>query len=216
LGAEEGKIFRHVYGVDVPGQELIPLSTRKQQILFVGRFVEKKAPYLLLMAFRKVLDALPYTKLAMVGDGPLMPLCQQLVRALQLQENVVFLGSCSHAEILKMMLQDAFLYVQHSITASDGDKEGTPVAIIEACMSGLPVVATRHAGIPDVVRDGETGWLVEELDINQMAEYIIKMVSAPDLAQQMGENAADYARTYFTTSVRLEALRDCLHKVLGA
>ena len=72
-------------------------------------------------------------------------------------------------------------FVQHSIVAPDGDSEGNPVAVMEAQLSGLPVVATRR-GIPEVVRDGETGLLVSEGDVDGMAVAMRRLVLEPALA----------------------------------
>lgn len=68
------------------------------------------------------------------------------------------------------------------------DSEGTPVAILEACASGLPVVATRHAGIKDVILHGETGFLIEEGDVHGVAEYMVQLLEDPELAERLGRS----------------------------
>ena len=80
-------------------------------------------------------------------------------------------------------------FVQHSVEAASGDCEGTPVAIIEAGATGLPVVATRHGGIPDVVIEGETGFLVDEHDVDGMAHCMLRLAEDPALAGRLGEAA---------------------------
>jgi glycosyltransferase involved in cell wall biosynthesis len=89
-------------------------------------------------------------------------------------------------------MQSAAVFVQHSVVAPDNDHEGTPVAILEAGASGLPVVATRHAGIPDVVKEGETGYLVDEGDTDAMARYMIQLAKNPDLARRLGAAAREH------------------------
>jgi glycosyltransferase involved in cell wall biosynthesis len=76
--------------------------------------------------------------------------------------------------------------VQHSVTAKDGDEEGLPVAIIEAAASGLPIVATNHSGIPEIVIDGVNGFLVEEHDFESMGKKIADLAEQPELWVQMG------------------------------
>jgi glycosyltransferase involved in cell wall biosynthesis len=86
-------------------------------------------------------------------------------------------------------MKQARAFVQHSVTASHGDSEGTPVAILEAGAIGLPVVSTRHGGIKDVVVEGQTGFLVEEGDVQGMAERMLCLARDASLAERLGCNA---------------------------
>jgi len=95
---------------------------------------------------------------------------EALVGELGLAGQVIFLGCRAHAEFLDEALL-CHLFLSPSVTAADGDTEGgAPVAIIEAAATGLPVVASLHADIPEVIRDGETGWLVK--DGEQLADVV--------------------------------------------
>src|SRR5439155_1881807 len=127
-----------------------------------------KAPYLTLLAFHKVLAQVPDARLTMVGDGDLLEACHQIAKSLSIDMRVDFVGQRQSADIANI-LKTARAFVQHSLQTSSGDSEGTPVAILEAGAAGIPVVSTRHAGIVDIVRDGETGYLVDERDIDSMA-----------------------------------------------
>ena len=146
-----------------------------QHLLTVGRFVEKKAPWLTLLAFQKVLQQCPDASLTMVGDGPLLPVCKSLCDDLAIP-NVRFLGAKSHDDVATLM-QEATIYVQHSVVSSDGDREGTPVSVSEAMLGGLPVVSTRHQGIADLIQDGETGFVVDEHDTSAMAAKIVTLLN---------------------------------------
>ncbi|MEA3377274.1 MAG: glycosyltransferase, partial [Chloroflexota bacterium] len=106
-------------------------------------------------------------------------------------------GVSSHADLANAM-RAARGFVQHSVQAFSGDSEGTPVAVLEAGASGLPVVATRHAGIPDVVVEGETGFLVDEGDVHAMAEGMVRLASMPDLAGRMGAAARKRIEEHFS------------------
>ena len=77
---------------------------------------------------------------------------------------------------------------------NDGDKEGIPGTIVEAMATGLPVVTTRHAGIPEMVRDGEDGFVVAERDVTAIAQALLTLVDQPDLRALLGNNAARRAR----------------------
>lgn len=177
--------------------------------LAVGRFVEKKGPALTLLAFRKVLDREPAARLTMVGDGPLHESCRQIAAALRIDPFVTFTGSLAPTDVVALM-QRSRAFVQHSVTAPSGDSEGTPVAVLEAGACGLPVVATNHAGIPEVVINGKTGLLVEEMDIEGMALHMIAVAQNPSLAQQLGEAARQRIRGGFTLSHSIEKLSGVL------
>jgi glycosyltransferase involved in cell wall biosynthesis len=98
-------------------------------------------------------------------------------------------------------------FVQHSVTAWDGNMEGLPLAIIEAQMSGKPVISTVHAGIPDIVAHGETGFLVAEKDVKGMAEYMSKMATDSELVSQMGTRARERALERFTLQQHIQGIQ---------
>lgn len=177
--------------------------------LTVGRFVDKKAPHLVLLAFKKVLEKKAQVKLLMVGDGPLLNSSISLARALGIEQSVSFLGVKSHKETAQLM-REVRAFVQHSIVPPSGDSEGTPVVIQEAGGSGLPVIATYHGGIPDVIEDGVTGFLVNERDVEAMAERMIRLVEDPELAAAMGKAAQKRILANFTLGKNIERLTAAL------
>jgi len=190
LGAPEQKVFYNSCGVDTSLFSGADPAHAGPVCVAVGRFVNKKAPYLTVLAFKEVVSNYPDARLIMIGEGPLWQSCKQLARALGLEGAIEFLGQRPHAEIAAVM-RKARMFVQHSVRAIDGDSEGTPVAVLEAGASGLPVVATRHAGIIDVVVDGQTGFLVGEGDLVGMAEGMIKLAQDPVLAARLGRAARE-------------------------
>ena len=204
LGCPTEKIILNTYG---PNQLFFTAKPtyNTQQFISVARFVDKKAPYLTILAFRKVVDAFPNAKLLMIGDGPLLGVCTNTVLALDLARNVVFLGPKSREEICEFM-KSSLALVQHSITATDGDSEGTPIAILEAQASALPVVSTNHAGIPEVVINNESGFLVEEGDVLGMAMNMIKLLNDPSLARKFGESGRNYVMKKFDLELYLTTI----------
>ncbi|MHC5033688.1 MAG: glycosyltransferase, partial [Planctomycetota bacterium] len=209
LGAPPEKVRYNPYGVDC--ELFSQTSPEKNPPLFVGvgRFVEKKAPYLVILAFRQVLEEHPEARLQLIGEGPLFGLCTDLVRELGLGHAVQLPGRLSHAEVASA-LTGARAFVQHSVRACDGDSEGTPVAILEAGAVGLPVVATRHAGIKDVVTEGETGLLVDEREVVGMAECMLQLARDPELAGRLGAAARRRIRSEFTMEQSIARLADIM------
>lgn len=217
LGAPQSKVYYNPYGVDLNKFQPNPTGAAEPVFFFVGRFVNKKAPQLLILAFDKVRNVVPKARLILGGDGghgrvgELYAACKQMVRAMHLSDSVTFRGPLSPAQVSEEM-KSAMAYVQHSVTAEDGDSEGLPNAILEACASGLPVISTRHAGIPDVIEDGKNGYLVSEGDIDTMAEKMIELASDPSLARTMGMAAREVIVRNFSMERAIDGLRDIIEK----
>jgi glycosyltransferase involved in cell wall biosynthesis len=151
--------------------------------------VEKKAPQHTIRAFKQVLGKFPDAKLIMIGDGELLDASMGLVLELKISESVEFTGVLSQQEIAGIFHR-ARAFVQHSVTSAINDSEGTPLTIMEAMACGLAVVTTKHGGIPDIIKDGETGYLVDEHDVDKMAERMCRIISDPEHTRLMGERAA--------------------------
>lgn len=206
LGCPENKIKLSIYGPNPVFYETKP-DYSSNQFIAIGRFVEKKAPYLTILAFKKLTDKFRDAKLVMVGDGILLPVCKDLVTVLGLAGKVDFKEVLSPEDI-KQLFQESIAFIQHSIVAENGDSEGTPVAILEAQAAALPVVATRHAGIPDIVIHGETGFLVDERDIEGMADYMLKLINNKKLVAEMGCKGRQRIANFFTMEKHLSTLAD--------
>ena len=184
------------------------------KFLAVGRFVEKKAPDLTIRAFRQVVDQFPAATLTMVGDGRLLEQCTELANELGLKESIVFYGSAPHEEVLKLF-EEAYCFVQHSVVAINGDSEGTPVAVLEAGAAGLPVIATRHAGIKDVVIEGETGLLVDEKDVQGMANCMLALSEDKEKAKRMGLAGRNHINDHYTMTKHIGILNTLIHNLLS-
>ncbi|MGQ0732804.1 MAG: glycosyltransferase [Acidobacteriota bacterium] len=186
------------YGVDVPERFVQRPPRASLRLLAVGRMVAKKGPILMLDAVRQVQRSGVRIRFDLVGTGPLDAGARQFVATHALEQIVTLHGACDHTRV-KELMTGADIFVQHSVTDPEtGDEEGLPVAILEAMSSGLPVVATRHAGIPEAVDDGMTGFLVDEGDTAAMAERIGSLLRDRDLRLSMGHMGWNVARTRFT------------------
>ncbi len=168
LGVPAQKVVTHSIGVDVHRLVPPPAARRARDaaptLLSVARHVPGKGLDVLLRAFAQVRRRLPRARLIQVGSGPLEPLLHALARELNLAEAVDFMGSLPHARLLALQ-QEATAFVMPSVRTPAGNTEGLPISILEAMATGLPCVATRHGGIPEAIRDGETGLLCEEHDV---------------------------------------------------
>lgn len=213
LGAPAEKVHYNSCGVD-PSlfKDADPLHSAPVFVA-AGRFVNKKAPHLTLLAFQRVLEEVPEARLIMIGDGLLWDACYQMARALRLSGAAELPGVLSHLEVARTM-QNARAFVQHSLQPQDGDSEGTPVAVLEAGAAGLPVIATRHAGIKDAVIDGKTGLLVDEGDVPGMAEQMLRLARDPQLAANLGNAARAWIKSEFSMQRSIEKLWTIIEKAI--
>jgi glycosyltransferase involved in cell wall biosynthesis len=214
MGCNRKKIILNTYGPHIDFFDSRPLFS-SPHFLSIGRFVEKKAPLLTLRAFVKVYSRMPTAHLTMVGDGALWQKSKKLADTLGISHKVNFKGALPHKKVIRLM-EKASVFVQHSITAPDGDCEGTPVAVLEAGAAALPVVATRHAGIMDVVIEGETGFLVDEGDIDGMADAMLKLIVDSSIAKTMGAKARVHIKNNFNIERHIGNLRDILQKAASS
>ena len=138
---------------------------------------------------------------------------KKMVAQNNIADQVFFVGVLKQYEVAALM-RKARMFVQHSNVAPDGDSEGSPVAIMEAQLSGLPVVATFHAGIPEIVKQDVTGFLVDEGDVNGMANGMIKLVLDPGMASEMGAKGQSRVINNFTLDHHLSAVSALLNRVI--
>ena len=205
MGAPPDRVHYNPCGVDCEVFHGAKPSQSPPQVLTVGRFVEKKGPQLTLKAFADVVKAYPEARLRMIGDGPLLGECRMLVKRLGVEDAVTFMGS-QPQQVVAEEMRRARLFAQHSVEAASGDIEGTPVAILEAGASGLPVVATYHGGIPDVVVNNETGLLVQERDVAGMAGHMLSLLRDPMLAAELGEAVRARVQKDFSSARSIDTL----------
>lgn len=208
LGCPREKIEKNPYG-PLPDFFEIKPDYHSNILLAVGRHTAKKAPYLTLDAFRRAHEIRPELRLRFIGTGELMEVSQRLVAAWGLQDCVELMGAADPECVVESMT-NAFAFVQHSVRANNGDAEGTPVAILEASAAGLPVISTAHAGIPEVVVHGETGFIVEPGDVQGMTNRIVELACNRDLVQSLGQSARSRTREYFAMERHIAQLDNIL------
>ena len=168
-------------------------------IASVGRLVTQKGHDVLLDA---MVD-LPRAVLVIAGDGPLRADLEARAEAAGIADRVRFLG---HLSDVSTLLDDADVFALMS------RNEGLPLAIVEAMAAGLPVVATRVGGTAELVKDGETGILVEPGDVGAGRAALRRLVEDPGLAAKMGRIGQQVAREHFS----VEAMVTGVEAVYGA
>ncbi len=215
IGAPEDKVILNPYGVDTARFSGANPAKAPARFLAIGRFVEKKGPHFTLLAFKRMLREEPRAELVMAGKGQLLKFCKLLTAELGLNNSVSFPGVLPQDEIIRLM-RTSRAFVQHSVTADCGDSEGTPVAILEAQAAGLPVIATRHAGIKDVVIEERTGLLVEEEDVEGMARQMLRLARDEQEAEEMGIFARVRIQNSFSKAMSFQRLRETLRSAARA
>jgi len=158
------------------------LSDDDKLIGIVARLVPIKNHHLFLQTAKLVAEAVPQARFLVVGDGELREELEAYARELGLDGRVLFTGW--RRDLPR-------LYADLDVVALTSINEGTPVSLIEAMAAGVPVVATTVGGVPDVVVNGETGYLVEAGDVKGMAEAITELLRNPEKAREMGRKGRE-------------------------
>jgi colanic acid/amylovoran biosynthesis glycosyltransferase len=212
LGCDANKIELVHYG---PRNEffLNEPNYKSKTFFSIGRFVDKKAPYLTILSFNLLLQEYQDAKLIMAGDGELLGVCKSIVKAFKIEDKVFFTGILNLDQTIEYM-QSSLAYIQHSITAESGDSEGTPLAILEAQAARLPVISTYHAGIPDVVIDKTSGFLVEENDICGMKDAMLNILNDRELASRLGQKGRETVKENFTMEIYINKLASIIRDSL--
>uniref|UniRef100_B8HQ75 Glycosyl transferase group 1 n=1 Tax=Cyanothece sp. (strain PCC 7425 / ATCC 29141) TaxID=395961 RepID=B8HQ75_CYAP4 len=206
------KVIQHYIGVDI--DKFTPAACKPQQryILCVGRHTAKKGIDTLLRGFARIAPHYPEVVLLQVGNGPLTRKLVSLTQKLGLEGRVHWLGFQPQKTVLQLM-QGAEIFALPSQTAADGDSEALGIVFNEASACGIPIVATRHGGIPEAVLDGETGFLVAERAEAELAEKLHLLLEDRSLGQQMGRRGREWVCDRFDLrrqTAQLETIYDSL------
>lgn len=211
-GFPESKSVVHYIGVD-PTKFKLSTVDGAPIVLHVARLVEKKGTEYLLKAFADIKRRFDEAMLVIIGDGPLRQRLEQIVEAAGLSDNVNFLGVQPHSVVREWMAR-ATVFTLPSVTATNGDAEGLGMVLLEAAASGVPVVATKHGGIPEAVVDGESGFLVGERDSAALAEAIKLVLSSESRRLAMGAAGRRLVEERFNVHLQSEKLEQIYQSVL--
>ncbi len=201
-GFPPDRVRVHYIGIDTEYFRPDPQVRREPVVLFVGRLVEKKGCEYLIRAFSEVKEN---AKLVIIGDGPVLPRLRQLAN----ENNVPcqFLGKQPNS-VVKEWMNRAMVLCAPSVTARDGDSEGLPMVILEANAMGLPVVSTHHAGIPEAIVNGETGFLVSERDEQGLAQCLGLLVNWRETWDRFHNASMIHVRENFSIKKQTQLLEE--------
>jgi colanic acid/amylovoran biosynthesis glycosyltransferase len=216
LGCPEQKLSVHHLAVNCDQIEYRPRTIEPGEtvrLVCAARLVEKKGLRYAIRAVAQLRERKLDAELHILGEGPERPRLEQLVRELELADRVTMRGQVSPTEVIRQ-IERCHIFVQPSVTARDGDEEGTPTAILEAMASGMPVVATRHSGISEQIEDRVSGFLVPERDSNCLAERLSELVRRPGLWPELGRLGRRRVEAEFDASKQNRTLLDLYHRLL--
>jgi colanic acid/amylovoran biosynthesis glycosyltransferase len=218
LGCPPEKVTIQPLGISHPPANVIkrpsPKSGDHVRILMVGRLVEKKGFSYGISAFGRVAGQFPQAELRIAGDGPLAKELRQKTQIEGLEQRVKFLGRIPREQVFAEMVR-AHIFLAPSVTAANGDQEGTPTVILEAQAHGLPILSTYHADIPYTILERRSGYLVPERDVDALTERLAHLLANPTRWPEMGHTGRKHVEANFNIEIlaqRLEALYQRLSK----
>lgn len=188
-----------------------PLSSRRishspYQFLTIGRLVYKKGFHILLESCRQLGEQGVDFTLTIAGEGPERRRLESLIEQYNLGDRVILPGRVPHAQITQY-LQQADLFLMPCVIAPSGDRDGIPNVILEALLHGVPVVASRVSGIPEVIRPKETGWLALPEDATSLTHCIREALANPDEARCRAQQGRDLVREEFNSAKNYTRLK---------
>jgi glycosyltransferase involved in cell wall biosynthesis len=207
--APAGRVELVYHGIDLkrfPRRTAVPEKSPRDPvvILSVARLVEKKGTDVLLQALARVSPALQW-RLVHVGGGPLTPKMKAMARALGIADRIAWRGALTQQDVLREY-RKADLFALASRIARDGDRDGLPNVLVEAQSQGLACVATRVSAIAELVRDGETGVLVDENDPEALARALETLIADPARRRALGQAGQARVAESFALESNLEPL----------
>lgn len=212
IGIDTQRIDVKYLGVpmsDQPPPPHRPVET--VEILYLGRLIDCKGPDLVIQAFDRAVELGLKGRLVMAGDGPLRQRCEELRRASPNREHIELLGSVDGAtgEALR---QRAQVFTAHNqLGPASRQEEAFGVSLVEAMAAGLPVVSGRNGSLPELIDDGQQGFLVAPGDIEAHARAFVRLAADPDLRTRLGLSGWQRSRQRFSLDGEIEALRRLLH-----
>ncbi len=199
LGCDENKIVVHGSGIDCSRFEFKarkPHADGKVRIATTGRLVEKKGIEYGIRGVAKLAKVHKNIEYNIIGDGILKEHLQQVINELDVADKVKLVGWKNQREIIEI-LDNTHIFIAPSVTASDGNQDAPVNTLKEAMAMGLPVIGTLHGGIPELVQDGISGFLVPERDADAIADKLSYLIEHPEIWEQMGRLGRAYVEEHY-------------------
>lgn len=216
LGCDEKKVVVYRSGIDCSKFVFTPRHLHPDdriRIVTTGRLVEKKGVEYGIRAVAKLAKANHNIEYNIVGDGPLKEDLQQLIQELDVGDTVKLLGQKQQKELIEI-LNNSHIFIAPSVTSKNGDQDAPVNVLKEAMAMGLPVISTHHGGIPELVEDGISGFLVSERDANTLAEKLGYLSEHPEVWPKMGQAGRAYVEKHYNVDKLNECLVEIYQQVL--
>jgi len=199
LGCNEQRIIVHGSGIDCSRfifTPRYPPADNSIRIATTGRLVEKKGIEYGIRAVAKLTKIYPNIEYNIIGDGVLKENFENLIKELDVAKNVKLLGWKKQQEIIEI-LDKSQIFIAPSVSAADGNQDAPVNTLKEAMAMGLPVIGTQHGGIPELVKDGVSGFLVPERDADAIAEKISYLIEHAEIWPEMGRAGRAYVEEHY-------------------
>jgi len=166
------------------------------KLVTTARLVEMKGLQYAIEAIARLIKLGNNIVYYIIGDGELKEKLNQQIIQLNMSEKIILTGWLKHDEV-KKHLDDAHIFVTPSVTAHNGEKEGIPNALKEAMAMGIPVISTTHSGIPELVEDSVSGYLVQERNVEALVERITYLYEHPEIWPKLGKAGQKHVFDHF-------------------
>ncbi|MCG6136139.1 MAG: glycosyltransferase [Nostoc sp. LLA-1] len=216
LNCDEKKIIIHRVGIDCSKFSFTARhqpENGKVKILTIARLAEKKGIEYGILAVSNLIKIGINVEYNIVGDGPLAKDIQNLIKKLNISNYVKLLGWKQQQEVISIM-DNSHIFLAPSITSETGDQEGIPTVIMEAMAMGLPVVSTYHSGIPELVENGVSGFLVPEKNVDALTERLHYLLKHPDMWGDMGRAGRKFVESHYNIDTLNEQLVEIYQNIV--
>lgn len=212
-----GNIIVHRMGIDCNKFSFAARKLRANavvEIVTIARLAEKKGVEYAIRAVAKLAKSKTNLNYTIVGDGPLKESLQQLIQELNVDSIVTLVGWKQQQEVIEI-INNSDIMLAPSVTSKDGDREGIPVAFMETMAMGLPIISTYHSGIPELIKNGVSGFLVPERDVDALAEKLNYLIEHPEVWQKMGIAGRAFVEEYYNVDKLNDKLVEIYSSRLG-
>jgi colanic acid/amylovoran biosynthesis glycosyltransferase len=215
MGCPEKKIKIYRLGIDLT--DFSPVDRPERElvtILTIARLVEKKGIEYLIRAAAELVGADLPVRLKIIGDGPLMESLTALARELSLGDRVDFAGRVPFARLPEELAQ-ADIFCLPSVTDRFGGKDEISMVLKEAMGTAMPIVATYHAGIPEVISDGVNGLLVPERDAPALTAALKRLAEDPGMRAGIGKEGRKLVEEVWEIGRQVRLIESIYHETAG-
>lgn len=213
-GDAAARVHRIYNGLDLERFPWRAPADRPPTIVYVGRLVEKKGLSDLVDACALMAGRGIAFRCRIVGDGELEPELRAQIGRLGLQETVELLGSRPQMEVIRL-IQEASAVAAPCVVGADGNRDGLPTVLLEAMALGTPCVSTDVTGIPEVIRDGETGLMTPQRDPAALAAALERLLADPALRVGLSSRARGLIEKEYDIRRNTVLSRDLFREAAG-